>query len=252
VESSVAKSGAKTLLKGGAKALLRGSGVGTVITVGMEGYENFAGEKASKRSTKAKVARTGIGAAGALGGAAAGAAIGSVVPVVGTLVGGIVGGIAGSMLADKANEKLISDESEGNQSEEEKKRRKQEKYSQEQAHKLQKQQQKEAMIARAVAEKQAYDQLDDLGKLRKTQEDMYKLQDKWFQFDVESQVRSILDNPDLDNNKKMRRLKGISTGAAGMQRMTQAVDASGMTTLRIIGAKNIADQKIYSQSDWQN
>ena len=252
VESSVAKSGVKSLLKGGAKAALRGTGVGTALVVGMEGYDNFYGENASKRSTKAKVARTGISAVGALGGAAAGAAIGSVVPVVGTLIGGIVGGIAGSMLANKANDKFVSDTSEGNQSEKEKKRIKQEKYTQEQYQKAQKQQQKEAMIARAIAEKQAYDQLDDLGKLRKTQEDMYKLQDKWFQFSVESEVRSILDNTNLDNTKKMRRLKGISTGAAGMQRMTQAVDASGMTTIRIVGAKNIQDQRIYSDSEWQN
>lgn len=85
------------------------------------------------------------------------------------------------------------------------------------------------------ADKEAYSKLDDLGKLLVTQEKMFDMHKRWFSFNVETETRKLLDDKTLTKEEKFSRLKGMKGGSAGAGLIKQSVDASGVTTWKIIG-----------------
>ena len=79
---------------------------------------------------------------------------------------------------------------------------------------------------------------------------LYDLQDKWFSFDVETEVRKVMTDTKFTENQRYSLLKAMSKGAgggydsAGNNRFEVGVDASGVQTIKftrnkMVGAQNI-------------
>lgn len=80
-------------------------------------------------------------------------------------------------------------------------------------------------------EQTAYKQLDAFSKLLKNSEETLKLHEKWYQLDVEGQVRDIMMNDDLSEKEKKKLLNGMAGGVAGSRDVRLAMDVSGKATV---------------------
>lgn len=88
-------------------------------------------------------------------------------------------------------------------------------------------------------EKEAYEQLDDIGKVIANQEKMFKLHEDWFNFNVEVETRKLLSDASLSKNDKLTMMKGMMRGSAGISRIEKAVDASGVETWKVVRSKSV-------------
>ena len=94
--------------------------------------------------------------------------------------------------------------------------------------------QAELTQAQLQQEKEAYEQLDELGKIITNQENLFKLHDKWFNFQVENEVRRLVSDKSLSDKEKKSMLKNMGRGSAtGMIQQTR--DASGVVTFKVKG-----------------
>ena len=94
--------------------------------------------------------------------------------------------------------------------------------------------QAELTQAQLQQEKEAYEQLDELGKIITNQENLFKLHDKWFNFQVENEVRRLVSDKSLSDKEKKSMLKNMGKGSAtGMIQQTR--DASGVVTFKVKG-----------------